>query len=769
MSPSELIAKKRDDGIFQTFEGHIIDSLLILKDYFIKNKEILKEFSKNFKLEYNLLCNLLFLAVHLHDIGKLTEEFQQNLRTGKSCTSVSHAFFALPFIESDFQEDDMNDILKLTILSHHSQLYNQIFENAKLKNKVIYIKNAIKKHIDQSESIYEKHFSDIFSLKNKPIYREKEYISHFNLRRKIQRNELERLKRGYQKNTRTKAIYCLVLAILKQCDQKASEYFDRVELELRAVYGYVIDQKALNKINYSLELFKYSEKFLLDQYEPYEYQKCAMEIDYCGIISAPCGRGKTEASLLAALRILERHKKNRIIFALPTQITSNAMYERLKKIFGEGNVGIYHGMSRFLHDSESKWDEIEDEDMKAIVYDEKVFGKPVIVTTIDHLIYSLVHGYKQSDFAVGNILNSVIIFDEIHYYETYTLRYILDCFKILKKLNIPHIAMSGTLPEFIVKKLDKNEYKFIEDREGMGFEPFIIQRKQCSIFDALDMIERLYNGDKNQIIILNTIKRAKDMYRLLKNRISNILLLHSQFTFEDRWKKEAMIQELNGKRPWVLISTQAIEISVDISCDVMHTELAPIDAIGQRGGRLNRKGRDHKNEHIMYLYEPEDHKPYYFDRKNVDAEDFVEKTGEVIKNIPVSYRLIKSWCDGVYNSVKLRKTNLEDVFEDCILFGRTPWEIRGIKEDGSGNAIKLREESYPTIDVIPEEHWSQIKNTPKKIEKYKVKIPFWWYSKFSDMFYIEKGKYENYVICRVPYTTEYGFDIDKNPETIMMF
>ena len=59
---SESIAKKRDDGIFQTFEGHITDSLLILKDYFIKNREVLEEFSKNFRLGYDSLCNLLCMT-----------------------------------------------------------------------------------------------------------------------------------------------------------------------------------------------------------------------------------------------------------------------------------------------------------------------------------------------------------------------------------------------------------------------------------------------------------------------------------------------------------------------------------------------------------------------------------------------------------------------------------------------------------------------------------------------------------------------------------
>jgi len=762
MSLSNSIAKRRDDSICQTFEGHTTDSLLILRDYITKNQNVLKEFSKNFELEYNLLCNLLFLTVYLHDIGKLTKDFQQSIEDGKSGASVSHAFFGLPFVNSDLPED-LNTLLRLVILSHHSQLYNQIFEEAKLKDKVFYLNDLIEDHLNSCETVYEKYFSDIFILKNRPLYQKQNYLAHPILKRKILREELRHLKNGYNKDMRTKAVYCMVISILKHCDQKASANFESAELqEQEKIYSSIIDQKALDKINYSLDLFKLSKKRLLSQYSLYEYQKDAMNIDYYGIISAPCGRGKTEAALLAALKILGNYKKNRIIFALPTQITSNAMYDRMKDIFGEENVGIYHGMSRFIHDEENN---LETDDVRALVYDEKVFLKPVIVTTIDHLIYSLVHGYKQADFALGNILNSVVIFDEIHYYENHTLRYILDCFEILRELHIPHIAMSGTLPNFILKRLDDNGYGFIEDEEGMDFNPFILQRESSLIFDHLYRIEELYNGCKNQIIILNTVKRAQKIYRLLKDKIpkDNLYLLHSQFTFYDRWNKESEIKDLEDKKPWIIVSTQVIEISVDISCDVMHTEIAPIDAIGQRGGRLNRKGRDHKNEHILYLYEPEDHKPYYIEKKDTEIEDFVERTSRIVRDMPVSYRLIKRWCDEVYSNVGLRKTNLREIFGDCILFGKTPWEIRGIKEDGGGNIIKLREEGYPTIDAIPEKDWDENKDVARDIEKYKVKVPFWWYSNFGkEGFYLsEEINGRKYVICKIPYSKEYGFDIEK--------
>jgi CRISPR-associated endonuclease/helicase Cas3 len=323
------------------------------------------------------------------------------------------------------------------------------------------------------------------------------------------------------------------------------------------------------------------------------------------------------------------------------------------------------------------------------------------------------------------------------------------------------------LPRFIVEELNKiQEHALIEDDEGLEFEPFIIKRESIIIFEAVDEIEKNYMGGKNQIIIMNTITRAKEIYKLLENRIpnrinkNNIYLLHSQFTFNDRRNKEKKILALNNKnkRPWIIVSTQAIEISVDISCDIMHTELAPIDALGQRGGRLNRGGKYHNNEFYMHIYRPKDHRPYCTE---TEVDDVIDRTDSIIEDIPVTYKIIKEWCDKVYSDIKLSPQNLESVFKECTLFGYSPKEIRYSEE--KGNLINLREEDYPSIDVIPQKHWDTIKNTPKDIDKYKVKVPKWWCSQFGkDAFYFsEPIGPRKYVICKIPYSEDYGFSIEK--------
>jgi len=281
-------------------------------------------------------------------------------------------------------------------------------------------------------------------------------------------------------------------------------HFEEMELK-RDVYGPVIgySKDILDAINYNPDIIFGIEtnpylrtSRMKTNLKLYKFQEDLAKINGSTIISAPCGRGKTEGALLGALNIINLQNKNKIIFALPTQITSNAMYERLKNIFGQNNVGIYHGMSRYLHYDA---DDLNEENIKSLVFDEKVFDKPVTITTIDHLIYSLVHGYKHADFALGNILNSVIIFDEIHYYENHTLRYILDSLKILRDLKIPYIAMSGTLPNFIIEELNNiQSHALIEDLEGFKLEPFIIKKSSKSVFEAIAEIIKLYEEKKTQ-------------------------------------------------------------------------------------------------------------------------------------------------------------------------------------------------------------------------------------------------------------------------------
>jgi CRISPR-associated endonuclease/helicase Cas3 len=554
ISLSEAIAKKqRDKDVFQSLDGHAEDSLIVFKDYLLKNISVLRRFSYDFSLDYESLLSILYLTIYLHDIGKLTSEFQKNIKEGNPCGAASHPFFSFPFIHTslDKQDEELELILRLCVLSHHSQLYNRIYEDARLNNKITYLLEPMKLFISNAEKMFNNvGLHKIFILKGVPVFNLPRYYSSFQLTADI-RDDLSALKHQHKsliksKEAQMKAIYCLILSILKFCDSKASETFEKSELESGKIYSSLLNKRSVDFVP-SLNTFRIAKSKVFKSF-PYGYQNVVQsnQSNLTLLISAPCGRGKTEAALSKAIKIIECNDRNKIIFALPTQITSNAMYSRLKEIFGDDNVGIYHSLSRFVHYLEGKIiteddeDVIQDDDLSTTIrydnHEEKVFLKPVIVTTVDHLVYSLVHGYKQADYAVGNILTSVVIFDEIHYYEHHTLRYIIEAMGLLKKLNVPHIAMSGTLPDCIINKLG-NEYDLIEDKEGFNFKPFIIEKKPCFINEAIEEISRLYEKGEKQIIILNTVARAHDVYTQLAKKIEdkdNIILYHSMFTHYDR-------------------------------------------------------------------------------------------------------------------------------------------------------------------------------------------------------------------------------------------
>ena len=481
------------------------------------------------------------------------------------------------------------------------------------------------------------------------------------------------------------------------------------------------------------------------------------------LLFAPCGRGKTEAALGWALAALNKYNKCKIIFAMPTQVTSNAMWERLCSIFGDKNVGLYHGKSFIKLSDSLDYDDLND--IQSEVFKGNIFFKPITITTIDHIIYSFVHGFSQADFALGNLQSAVVIFDEVHYYDKKTLNHLYTLYSFLRKMNIPHILMSGTLPKFITDGL--NDYGMIIDEEGLNFNPFVISyssdlliktKEEFTISKVLiDEIKMNYRNGLKQFFIFNTIERAKQFYVNLNESLNdlNIVLYHSQFTHFDRVKKEnEIIKKSSEDSSFILIATQIIEISLDISADIMYTELAPPDALGQRGGRLNRKKEN--GVYKMNIFETENHFPY--------DQELIKKTKENLKLGKVTYLSFKEWCDEVYGNRKLEESNLINFFNNSVLFGNQPSDVAFSEEQG--NKLEIRDSSYQKVDVIPIEIFNNDFNN--LIVQNQVKIPLWWINKDEEnnignarIFYNEEVGNKQFIISKMKYTYELGFIKDK--------
>ncbi len=205
---------------------------------------------------------------------------------------------------------------------------------------------------------------------------------------------------------------------------------------------------------------------------------------------------------------------------------------------------------------------------------------------------------------------------------------------------------------------------------------------------------------------------------------SNILLYHSQFTFNHRIKKETEIMQGVKKKPFILVATQVIEVSLDISCDIMYTELASPDALGQRAGRLNRNGQVPENRiaHELKIFPPLKEPPY--------SEDLLKESLKHLNKFlkACSYKDIKEFCDSAYDLIYsdtplISPSKLKSVFEKCTIFGYSPPEIAFGEE--SGKIIRVREQSYQKIEVIPENIFNKSGGEALSVEN-QVKIPLWW-------------------------------------------
>ncbi|MBN2186291.1 MAG: CRISPR-associated helicase Cas3' [Dehalococcoidia bacterium] len=779
-----LLAKKKENS-FQTLEGHTKDVLIVLKG--LVDRSSFEKFSRRWGIEKERIIRNMVLISILHDVGKSTKIFQQAIRSDSHRPDFPHALLSLPILYQVWQNNNFESLWgeepfleALVVVSHHSQLHSGIYDYILYRSQYKqpgFLREEADGFLKAAFEFANQRF--LFSLATPKIHWEP--IQKLTLG-KIVENGLRELEDRAGKTSdkvKLKATYTLLLSLLKTSDYLASKNFVDKAQNGGTLHSLLSDFPLP-------DLPKDSEERVWKKLRnsPFRFQR---ELAECTsafvIVKAPCGRGKTEGALLWFLHLRKEGKVDRLVFAMPTQITSNTMRERLAnpELFGEECVGLYHGKSLLerrevaklegkKHEEEELDPEVEMEILKAENFWGEVMIRPITISTVDHVLYSFVHGFRQADYALGNLQTAAIVFDEVHYYDEKMLSELSQLFKILKKMQIPHLLMSGTLPSFFTKEAGIESYKHIRDEEGFHFMPFHFNKREeplvieegMSLKD--DFIEEVRKGHSEgmvQFIILNTVKKSQAVYKAMKDRIpeDEIELLHSRFCYAHRRDKERKVIKTlkeDRKRPFLLISTQVIEVSLDISSERMFTELAPMDALGQRVGRLNR-GSPSPNEHCLIIFQPSKPYPYI---KATEALPQFKRTWDLIKEGPSSYEWIEATTDEVYKDAELyRAPQLAELFERCSLFGYSFEEIRF--DEDEGRIFTPRKIESPTIDVIPNDVFKELGDEALD-PIYLTPAPAWWIRKSNrddlGLFKpVEKGK-RTYLLCFLPYDSKIGFE-----------
>lgn len=336
------------------------------------------------------------------------------------------------------------------------------------------------------------------------------------------------------------------------------------------------------------------------------------------ILEAPMGIGKTEAALYAAYTLIQAGKATGLYFALPTQLTSNKIHDRvndfLTKILAEDGR---HREALLLH--ANAWLKQEmgvDGNPNGSWFQAAKRGilAPFAVGTIDQALMAVMnvkHGFVRTFGLAGK----VVVLDEVHSYDAYTGTILDRLVADLRKLHCTVIILSATLTqkrrqELLQQPVVEQCYPLVSVAPNQGaFQELSVEFTEmasvtihCYQQDQAVRAEALSRAEQSQQVlwIENTVAEAQEQYRILASRASDMGLecglLHSRFLKTDREMNENHWVKLYGKdnaaerqvKGRILVGTQVLEQSLDIDADFLVTRIAPTDMLLQRLGRLWR-------------------------------------------------------------------------------------------------------------------------------------------------------------------------------------
>jgi len=382
------------------------------------------------------------------------------------------------------------------------------------------------------------------------------------------------------------------------------------------------------------------------------------------LVRAPTGAGKTDASLLWASLQIENKRADRLVIAMPTRFTSNALAINVAESLSD--TGLYHSSAWFAKFQEQvDVGAIKKQEAEKIHEFARLLQTPITVCTIDHLLMALTLTREDHHLISFNMANSCLVIDEADFYDDFTQANILVLLEILKYWNVPVLLMSASLPESVLSSYQKLGYKIdkiVEDNSDNSRDRFEIKSiKEYSDLEEINDLLELCVERGTAIVYANTVDKAVMFYDWFKKRKANPILYHSRFTEPHKKDKEQELINALGKEAWekncangIAILTQIGEMSINISADIMISELCPIDRLTQRAGRLCRFDKTKVGE--LYLLVPQKNDLVYpapygeYDRKIkawIPCEAFV-KTSEILETTLYSAEKLVSLLNHVY-------------------------------------------------------------------------------------------------------------------------
>jgi CRISPR-associated endonuclease/helicase Cas3 len=318
-----------------------------------------------------------------------------------------------------------------------------------------------------------------------------------------------------------------------------------------------------------------------------------------------------------------------------------------------------------------------------------------------------------------NLANACLVIDEADFYDDFTQANILVLLEALKEWKVPILLMSASLPESVLNDYQKVGYSvesIIEDSSDSERDRFKIESIQE--YETIEELEPLLEDCIEAgaaIIYANTVDRALMFYDYFQDRNIETVVYHSRFTEPDKQKKEELLIKMLGKDAWlkkkangIAILTQIGEMSINISADIMVSELCPIDRLTQRAGRLCRFDKEKIGQlHVIVPYKDDAvyPAPYgEFDKKEkiwIPLNAFI-KTQEVLEVKKYSPKLLVDLINKIYSVGQRYSPKAIDNSQKLKDSFRNNWLInpmqKMLQDDTDSNMWKSR--NIPPQDTV---------------------------------------------------------------------
>ena len=566
----------------------------------IPKEETLKEHTKNCLAVYNSLRERmpfladvaqnpdffkhLFYAVALHDFGKAATGFQKQLKGGPKW-GYRHEILSAGFVAGVQLSQEAKEAIGLTILTHHKDIgilrheYKHYPEREHgfqvWKDRVTELEPNWEALMSIQEQVIDWYLLD--ECLWEPVTSTDQLVNGY-------RDFLlpyQRAKRNHQlKNHALPPLHrtygMLMRGCMIACDHLASAGKNEIQTALDNIEACLVRQ--------------------IKQFDKWEsFQEESGKTTGQLMLSAPTGSGKTEAALLWSDKNQSKTKGNRVFYVLPYTASINAMYDRLKDLVSEDRIGVLHGKANYfiykaLADNEYTYQETAAQVREQQNLTKKIC-RPYKVLTPFQLLKAF-FGIRSFEMQMAEMSQGLFIFDEIHAYDPHTTALILTMIKKLcKDYDAKFCIMTATMPKFLKDMINNaigeaTPIEMTPEERDSKYTRHRVNLLDGNIHDAVPKIKNRLNQGDRVMVVCNTVKQAQDVFKQLQDEIDNAQLLHSRFILKHREQIEKELENAN-----LLVGTQAVEVSLDIDFDCLFTEPAPIDALIQRFGRINRKGK----------------------------------------------------------------------------------------------------------------------------------------------------------------------------------